>query len=487
MSNAKTSEDVENAYARLVVELKTHGQEHLLKFWDCLTLEEKSSLVDDLEAINFADVNLWFARATGAPTNKLDELMTPVEPQFEADAMAFPYTTEMQEWENIGLKLVSDGKVCLLLLAGGQGTRLGSTDPKGMFPLGLESGETLYSLQAHRILTLQKHAQKLYGGEGKIAWLIMTSEATGPATTAFFKSNNYFGLDADQITVFDQALIPSYDMEGKLFLDTKCSVARSPNGNGGLYEALKAQGLIGQLKAKGVEFVHIYCVDNILVKVADPVFLGYLAAKKVPAAAKAVKKSQPHEKVGVICKVEGKFQVVEYSEITPATATRTDGKGALMFQSGNICNHAYTMEFLEIACDQFGKLNHHIAKKKIPFVNSAMERIEPATENGIKLELYVFDVFQFASQLAVLNVCRENEFSPLKNKSGAADGTVEHCRQDLYALHRKFYTAAGGTIAPAAQAVPCEISSLITYAGEGLSAIVQETPELAGPVYFRSS
>ena len=182
---------------------------------------------------------------------------------------------------NTTLRAIAAGQVGVLLLAGGQGTRLGVNYPKGMYNIGLPSNKTLYQIQMERILRLEELSRRLTGKVGKIQMYIMTSEATKEKTETFLEQHDFFGLSKDQVTIFEQRVIPAFNMEGKFIMKTKSELARSPDGNGGLYWALRHQGVLTDLEKKDVKFLHVYCVDNVLVKVADPIFMGYCITKNV--------------------------------------------------------------------------------------------------------------------------------------------------------------------------------------------------------------
>ena len=263
-------------------------------------------------------------------------------------------------------------------------------------------------------------------------------------------------------------------------------LALAPDGNGGIYRALKVNGILDDMEKRGVEHVHVYGVDNCLVKVANPTFIGYCVLEGAVAGAKVVGKSSPSEKVGVIAIRDGKTQVVEYSEIDEQTAAEKDpATGELKYNAGNIANHYFHVGFLrEVAEKHEPNIPYHVAKKKIPHVDASGAEVKPDTPNGIKLELFVFDVFSFASKFACLEVRREDEFAPLKNATGP--DSPETSRQNLSALHRRYIEAAGGTVTggmllPQAgnmQLTPIadglvEISPLVSYAGEGLEPLVK--------------
>jgi len=420
---------------------------------------------------------------------------------------------EKSDYEKLAFQKISEGKMAVLLLAGGQGTRLGVSYPKGMYKVGIPSDKSLFQLQAERLLKLQKLAEESCGCPSKngIPWYIMTSEGTINPTLEFFQRNHYFGLDPQNVFVFQQGTLPCFSFEGKMLLATKSELQRAPDGNGGLYRALKNEGVLADMTKRGVEFVQLYCVDNILVRIGDPVFAGYCLSRKADVGNKVVPKGFPSEAVGITCKVNGRYQVVEYSEITENAAEMREEDGSLTYSAANICIHFFTVDFLyKVVNEHERELVHHIAKKKIPFIDPASgDLVSPPKPNGIKMEKFVFDVFRFAksSKFVVWECIREDEFAPLKNAEGAADFTPTHCRNALYALHQKFLLAAGASLIdedgnavplmtspaiakdsnnnnnnnntssenPSNEKLPffdIEISPSVSYAGEGLDRIL---------------
>jgi UDP-N-acetylglucosamine/UDP-N-acetylgalactosamine diphosphorylase len=271
-------------------------------------------------------------------------------------------------------------------------------------------------------------------------------------------------------------------MDGKVILDSPYRVAVAPDGNGGLYAATrsslspeaKSRSVLSDLAARKILYVHAYCVDNCLVRVADPVFLGYSIQKQADCAAKVVPKTHPTESVGVVACRGSKFSVVEYSEISKEQAERRDPEtGDLSFRAGNIANHFYTTEFLNQVESFEEELAFHIARKKIPYVDlETGEQVKPGKPNGMKLEMFVFDVFPFTERFAVLEVARNEEFSPLKNAPGTGSDDPETSRRDLIAQHRRFLERAGATVK---EGVEIEISPLVSYAGEGLESVKGKT------------
>lgn len=465
-------------------QLAAYGQQHLIDFWQDITDEQRNELKQQIEELDFAELKTFFERVTQNKNDnsngKLDDKLQPIEESLILSVHRSPKEL-LTEYEAEGLKQVSESRVGVLLMAGGQGTRLGFAHPKGMYDVDLPSHKTLFQIQAERIRTLQRLAYQQFNKLGRITWYIMTSEHTKEPTETFFMQHNYFGLDAKDVIMFEQGSMPCFGFDGKILLDEKYVISKSPDGNGGIYRALKVNGILDNMKGRGVTYLHAHSVDNILIKVADPVFIGYCVRQNAECGAKVVEKSRPNEAVGVICVVEGKYQVVEYSEISTKTSELRNADGRLTFNAGNICNHFFTADFLTKIAEQFeGDLKLHVAQKKIPFVDNAGKRCKPDKPNGIKIEKFVFDVFEFAEKFVVMAVEREEEFSPIKN----ADETGRECattaRNDIYRYHAKLIEAAGGKVTGDI----CEISPLLSYGGEGIIDLVKGK-ELSSPVYLQ--
>lgn len=469
------------------------GQGHLFQFWPSLSSSEQSALLAQLDSIDISRVNRIHAKALevekAANEGTLPEIIEPL-PEDASSSTNDPAAES--EWKQLGLRAIAEGEVGVLLMAGGQGTRLGSSAPKGCYDIGLPSHKSLFQYQAERIARLQTVAENEFGkakGSVVIPWYVMTSGPTRPETDKFFAENSYFGLDPLNVILFEQGTLPCLTMDGKVLLDTKSHVAVAPDGNGGLYAALRqpvsskpedaTRTVLSDLAARKVQYIHSYCVDNCLVKVADPIFIGYCIHKQSDCAAKVVPKSTPTESVGVVALRQKQYSVVEYSEITKAQAEQTDPKtGELSFRAGNIANHFYTLQFLNEVKDFEDELAYHIARKKIPHVDTSTgELVKPTKPNGMKLEMFVFDVFPFTKRFAVLEVSRSEEFSPLKNAPGTGSDDPQTSTRDLLSQHKRWLEAAGAKLE---EGVEVEVSPLVSYAGEGLEGVKGKTIKKSG-------
>lgn len=445
-----------------------HGQEHLLAFHGSLPAAEQEALADQILAVDFAKVaglhrDLVKNQAAG------QDAAGAVEPLSAKAWEDFPIS-ERAAMANQGMRALRDGKVAAFLVAGGQGTRLGHDGPKGVFDIGLPSRKSLFQLQAERLLRLSRQAGKA------IPWYIMTSEENHAETTAFFKDRRYFGLPERDVTFFKQGQLPVVDAEGRILLAAKGRLSQGPNGNGGCFLALRDSGALEDMRRRGVEYVFFYSVDNALVKVCDPHFIGYAMAAGLPAASKAVVKAGPEEKVGVLCTRGGRPSVVEYSEMTPEMLGARDAAGRLRFESANIAIHLFTRAFLERSAS--ADLPYHVAHKKIAYAGADGSPVTPTSPNAYKFELFMFDLFPLAEGMAGLLVKREEEFAPVKNRDGV--DSPASARALMLGLHKRWALAAG-LAEEELRNKTIEISPLASYAGEGVNPAMIRS-QLGNPI-----
>ncbi|CAL0324769.1 unnamed protein product [Lupinus luteus] len=454
----------------LLERLKDYGQEDAFALWNELSPDERDLLVKDIESLDLSRIDRIIGcslRSHGLPAAAIEPVAESTVSTVEERSIE-----ERERWWKMGLKAISDGKLAVLLLSGGQGTRLGSSDPKGCFNIGLPSGKSLFQLQAERILCVQRlaaHASNENSASVQIHWYIMTSPFTDDATHKYFESHKFFGLEAEQVTFFQQGTIPCVSKDGRYIMETPYRVAKAPDGNGGVYSALKSTKLLDDMASKGIKYIDCYGVDNALVRVADPAFLGYFIDKGVAAAAKVVRKAYPQEKVGVFVRrgKGGPLTVVEYSELDPSLASAVNqATGRLRFCWSNVCLHMFTLDFLNQVANGLEKDSvYHLAEKKIPSIHGY--------EMGLKLEQFIFDAFPYAPTTALFEVLREEEFAPVKNANGSNYDTPDSAKLLVLRLHTRWVVAAGGFLTHSVPlyATGVEVSPLCSYAGENLEPI----------------
>jgi UDP-N-acetylglucosamine/UDP-N-acetylgalactosamine diphosphorylase len=415
-------------------------------------------------------------RAVDVFTRSMDEAKasasTRAPEPARADRVAEPGSEEYARWRDVGLDVVRQKSLAVVLLAGGQGTRLGSANPKGMYDVGLPSATSLFALQGERLAKLGALARA-----PPPVWYVMTSPFTHDMTVKFFKRHKYFGLNAKDVIFFKQGTLPCFTEDGEIILKSFEEVSEAPDGNGGIYAALAREGIIDDMRARGIEHVYAYCVDNALVQVGDPAFVGCCVERRCDAGAKVITKAYPTEPVGVFATrvnaETGKkeYHVVEYSEIPESLATAKDKKtGALKFNAANIALHYYSFDFLAKCCLDL-KLPHHIARKKIPYLDvDTGETITPEQPNGIKLEAFIFDVYKYANSVCIVQGDRARDFAPVKNAEGTGKDSPDTARALITALHAQWIIDAGGVIenVPEGVSPACEIAPRASYAGENI-------------------
>ncbi len=433
--------------------LSRHNQQHLLRFWDELDDASRETLLADIGTVDF-DLVARLHRDLVLNRKPADVTEGRIEP-LRGHA---PDAAARDTLRSAGIRALAEGKCAAFLVAGGQGTRLGHDGPKGVFDIGLPSGKSLFQLQAERLLRLGVLCRK------PIPWYIMTSRENHDATVEFFHAHKFFALPPEQVMFFKQGELPVTDANGKILLADKGRLALGPNGNGGCFPALKDSGALDDMRRRGVEWVFTYSVDNALVRVCDPVFLGFAMDSGLPTASKAVAKAGPDERVGVFCLREARPSVIEYSEMTPDMCAARDA-GGLLFGSANIAIHLFRRDFLEE--NAAAALPWHVAHKKIPHVGEDGTRVVPESPNAHKFELFMFDLFPKAPGMAVLDVERAAEFAPVKNRDGVDSPAT--ARQMILDLHRAWALAArvpNETLT----GMDVEVSPITSYAGEGLVA-----------------
>jgi len=467
--------------SQVISRYKAAGQEHVLRHLGTLSVGEKEKFLKQLDSIKVEELSgLLESALAGQKEDDKNDIhnITPFSKHVgRTTDQAYSVSYEK------GMEVIARSEVAALVLAGGQGTRLGFDGPKGMYDIGLPSGRgrTLFQILAERLKKLQEIAsdhniQDSSPGSKTLCicpFYIMTSPINHEQTITYFKENNYFELPEDNVRFFQQGMLPCMTIEGKIIMETASKIAMAPDGNGGIYPSLQNSGMFDEMTDRGIKYLHVFSIDNALTKIADPAFIGYCIKQNSDCGNKVVWKTGPHEKVGVIAEKAGKPCIVEYSEITPQMSELTDADGRLVFGAGNICNHFYTLDFLrDKVMPNLANL-YHIARKKIPYYDKATKTtIKPEVNNGIKLESFIFDIFPLSERMGVLDALRDQEFAPVKNAPGSLSDSPDTARAYLSKQAQQWVVDAGGILTGDLDTL-CEISPLTSYGGEGLEEIVQ--------------
>ncbi len=420
------------AFEALREHYESHGQGHVFRFWDRLDAGGRERLRAQAAAIDLPAVLRAHAASHRPEPPATDVGPAPVErlPQHGGDPAQRELAAER------GRDMLAAGRVAACVVAGGQATRLGFDGPKGTFPLGPVTQRSLFELQAQKIRGLRRrHGRPL-------PWYVMTSPATDAGTRAFFQRNQYFGLPSEDVFMFVQAMVPSADFDGRLMLEKPDRIFANPNGHGGSLPALLASGALDDMDRRGIDTIFYYQVDNPLVRIADPMYLGFHDAASAQMSCKVVHKVDPAEKVGVVAQVGGGIRVIEYTELDDADCRDRDADGALVYWAGNIATHVFETAFARrVAADADRLLPYHVSEKAIPALDAEGRRVTPSRPNGRKLERFVFDALPAATRVCVVEADRTTEFSPVKNAEG--ENSPKTARRALSARARAWIDAAG--------------------------------------------
>jgi UDP-N-acetylglucosamine/UDP-N-acetylgalactosamine diphosphorylase len=353
-----------------------------------------------------------------------------------------------QQAKEKGEQALKDGKIACFVVAGGQSSRLGYNLPKGTFEVGPVTGKSLFQYHAEKIATISRKYNT------NVPWYIMTSQENDKQTRNFFQKHKFFQLQTKDVIFFKQGMLPAVDFNGKLIMDSPDHISMSPNGHGGSLLGLKQSGALNDMKRRGIEEIFYFQVDNALVKIADPIFIGYHLLEKAQMSTKVVFKTCPNEMVGVLGYIDGKLGVIEYTELNHEERYAVNQDGSLRFKAGNTAIHMLNQEFVHRLVREGFHLPYHGAKKKIPYIDEHGKLRKPHEPNGIKFETFIFDALKYADHSVVMQVERKEEFSPLKNMSG--QDSPETVRHDLITLYASWCKAAGIEI----NDIPVEISPL---------------------------
>lgn len=474
----KGKAEVAVTYEQLQRRLTPYGQQHLLQFWDQLPDERRQHLAEQIAALDFSFLEKYAAQRTAgdseSPGARAGRAKSP--PAIRAGAQDNRFSAS--DARARGEAALRAGEVAMILVAGGQGSRLGFEHPKGLFPIGPISRRTLFEVIIDRL----KAVSARYGR--RIPLYVMTSAATTAETEAFFLEKHHFGLlRDDDLRFFEQGMVPAVDAATtKILLADLDQIALAPDGHGGMLAALSRVITFKTLRERGIKTIFYGQIDNPLLAVCDPEFIGYHLLAQSELTTQVVRKSDPTEKVGVVAEVDGKLEIIEYSDLSAEQAARQEPDGTLTFWAGNTACHVFNVAFLERASSQSSALPLHVAKKKVPCVGPTGERVEPQEPNAIKFEQFIFDLLPHANNALVVEVDRADCFAPVKNAAGAPTDTPAASEAAMIAQHTRWLEAAGAQVA---RQVKVEIHPTFALDAEQLAQRIKPATQVTQDTYFR--
>ena len=458
--------------------LEPFGQSHVLQFWDELDTAEQSQLAAQIEGFDLQQLSKLYqsadteshwgelaAKSSVPPAITLDDF---------ADEASFDAAYET------GAKLIGAGKVGMIIVAGGQGSRLGFDHPKGMYPIGPISDSSLFQIFIEKVIARAKQYSST------IPLYIMTSPPTHEETIEYLTKENFFGMDPADVMIYCQGVMPAVDQDGKLLLEEKGKIFVSPDGHGGALLALEKSGALADMKKRGVEHVFYGQIDNPLVQVCDPALLGYHAKSESEMTSQVVRKNSPEQKVGNVVIADGKVQIIEYSDLPVENARETNEDGSLRLWAGSIAVHIFTTDFFERMSQTADSLPFHRANKKVAFIDSDGELKKPEQNNAVKFEKFIFDLLPSAKNAIVCEVDPADGFNAVKNAPPADAETPDHVKAAISDLHCRWLKECGVSVA---DGVKVEISPLFAPDSKALKSKIDAdkafAKTIAADTYFQ--
>lgn len=381
--------------------LKEQKQEQILDY----PIKNKEEFAREVLKINFEELNKLYDKAI--KNEKVRNSKIEPIPYIEKDKLS---EEEKEYYKKIGENIIKNNEYAVVTMAGGQGSRLGHDGPKGTFDFGLENHKSIFEVLCDGL----KEAYEKYNVY--IPWYIMTSRQNNEDTINFFEKNNYFGYSKENIYFFKQGELPVLNDQGKLMLNKEGNINTAADGHGGIFVSMEKEKITENMKQRGIKWVFIGPVDNVLIKMVDPIFIGICQDKNVLAGGKSIIKAYPEERVGVFCKKDGKPDVIEYTEISKEMAEMKNDKGELVYAESHINCNMFNIDIIEKISKN--KLPYHCAHKKIEYLNKEGQVVKPEEPNAYKFEAFIFDAFKMLDEMAIFRVKREEEFAPIKNAEG---------------------------------------------------------------------
>jgi UDP-N-acetylglucosamine/UDP-N-acetylgalactosamine diphosphorylase len=436
------------------------GQSHLFDHWDDLSGEAQRLLVSDLQSINFQQVKrlLHHHRHGTAPSSDVDALLP-----LQADTLPTPHAPGNEPAENGGIdfddalaageEALRSGIIALVTLSGGVGTGpLG--EPTGLLAVGPVTGKSVFQLHAEKIRAINRRYRT------SLRWTIVVHPDAFEQITTFFKKNNHFGLNASDVVFVPQPRLPLVDRRGRFVLSKPGRLALQPNGHGGIIEELFDEKGLAETKSRGTEHLFFFQVDNPLVRIADPLFIGYHLLAGSEATSKSISRDDAAEELGVFCQAGDSTGVIEYSELPEEKRRLTESDGSLAFDTGNLAVHLFRTDFFERLANENIHLPCHAVERCFPCVNRRGKIERPTEPNCFEFSCFLFDVLWLAKSSSVVSVPREDEFSPIRNTGGSH--SPQSAQRDLSCLYARWLRDCGASFAGATEdALPAiEISPL---------------------------
>lgn len=453
--------------------LDQHGQGHVLRFWNQLDTPQQAGLLSQIEGLDFATISciptlLQAGGATGSASGPM--VPAPVVTAAAGEA-AVP--------QSLGEAALRANQVGVILVAGGQGTRLGYDGPKGTYRLASLTGASLFEIHARKILALERQYQ------AQIPFYIMTSEGNDADTRAFFEANRFFGLTSDRVKFFVQGTLPAFLPDGRMVLESPGKLFAAPDGHGGILSALDRRGMLADMKKRGLTTLFFFQVDNALVDIADPVFVGFHLQRKADMSLKVCSKRDPDEGLGVTVIRDGRYSVVEYIELTKEQKNARLPNGDLVLKFGSVAIHIFSLDFL--VRETSAGLPLHPSFKKVPYCDDQGVAVKPEKPNAYKIEKFIFDALPDARESLILEFSREDEFAPVKNAEG--NDSPETARAAMTEKFARWLAACGVVVPRDAQgrvAVKIEIDPVFAHDAASLRARLPGGFRITGDVLLKA-
>jgi UDP-N-acetylglucosamine/UDP-N-acetylgalactosamine diphosphorylase len=462
------------APAELYQKLTRYGQQHLLGFWDLLTEQQRVELCAEIAQVDFEAIAGCLRNQT--EQNPWSVLSRAAEPPPTANGQLVS-DASLDEARAAGRGALAKGQIGVVLVAGGQGTRLGFDHPKGMLPVGPVSGRTLFEI----LIDLVRARADLHGC--RIPVVVMTSLATHDATVRYFADHDRLGLNAEDLEIVCQGNMPAVDREsGKILLAEPHRLALSPDGHGGLLQALEHHGTLARLGSRGIRHLFYAQIDNPLAQICDPLTIGFHTLRNSEMTTQVVRKTDPLQRVGNVVLLDNRVQVIEYSDLPEQVARQRAPDGSLRLWAGNIAVHVISVAFLERVAQRGPPLPFHLAVKRVPYVDANGRSQEPREPNAIKFERFIFDLLPSAQNAMVVEIDPAEGFAPVKNGLDVSTENPHTAQAAMTLQHARRWRAFGGQIHAGAV---LELHPLVALDTRRLQDWIRRLPVCAASTYLQ--